>query len=222
MKPIGMWEKSRSRQFPSTGKLQIEELVNSSRVTVFFIDDKQSVRPGEIGTAEYVIDYAKKIGCRLFDYELETQFRCAGSAEFVDWLENTLEIERNGSIQWNPNGKFEFEIVDSPHLLEKIVRGRLETGNSARLMAGFCWDWSDPLQDGSLVEDVEIDDFRRPWNAKPGAGRQERESQEHLSGRMIRAASIKSDVYTPRRVLSSITPASLWVQIWSTVRVRDG
>jgi hypothetical protein len=169
-----MWEKSRSRQCKNTGKLQIEELVHASRVTVFFIDDKQSVRPDEIGSAEYVIDYANKTGSRLFDYKLEAQFRCAGSAGFVNWIENTLEIERTANVLWNANDKFEFEIVDSPQALDNIVRSKLEAGNSARLMAGFCWDWSDPLQDGDLVDDVVVGDFKRPWNAKPGAGRVKR------------------------------------------------
>jgi hypothetical protein len=93
-----MWEKSRNRQSPSTGKLQIEELVNATRAAVFFVDDRQAVRPNEIGTAEYVIDYARKEGCNVFDYKLEAQFRCAGSASFVSWIENTLEIERTANV----------------------------------------------------------------------------------------------------------------------------
>jgi len=140
------------------------------QLTVFFIDDKQSVRPNEIGSAQYVIDYANKTGSRLFDYKLEAQFRCAGSAGFVNWIENTLEIERTANVLWNANDKFEFGIVDSPQTLDKIVRTKLQEGNSARLTAGFCWQWSDPLQDGSLVEDVVVEDFKRAWNAKSGAG----------------------------------------------------
>jgi len=37
------------------------------------------------------------------------------------------------------------------------------------MMAGFCWPWSDPNADGTLIDDVTIGDFRRPWNAKPDA-----------------------------------------------------
>ena len=39
------------------------------------------------------------------------------------------------------------------------------------MVAGFCWPWSDPLADGQLHPDVVIGNFRRPWNAKPNAGR---------------------------------------------------
>jgi uncharacterized protein len=39
------------------------------------------------------------------------------------------------------------------------------------MTAGFCWKWSQPNHDGTLVDDVVIGDFHRPWNAKPDAGR---------------------------------------------------
>ena len=35
------------------------------------------------------------------------------------------------------------------------------------MVAGFCWKWSAPLKDGTLVSDVVIDDWTRPWNRKP-------------------------------------------------------
>ena len=39
------------------------------------------------------------------------------------------------------------------------------------MTAGFCWDWSKPNLDGTLVEDVVIGEYRRPWNARPEASR---------------------------------------------------
>jgi len=46
-----------------------------------------------------------------------------------------------------------------------------EKPNSARMVAGFCWPWSDPLPDGTLKEDVVIGDFRMTWEAKNEARR---------------------------------------------------
>jgi uncharacterized protein len=34
------------------------------------------------------------------------------------------------------------------------------------MTAGFCWPWSDPRSDGSLVPDVVIGDWSRPWNLR--------------------------------------------------------
>jgi len=33
------------------------------------------------------------------------------------------------------------------------------------MMAGWCWPWSDPV-DGKLVQDVQIGDFKMPWELK--------------------------------------------------------
>jgi DUF2075 family protein len=35
-----------------------------------------------------------------------------------------------------------------------------------KLVAGFCWSWSNPNPDGSLVNDVVIGDFAMPWEKK--------------------------------------------------------
>jgi hypothetical protein len=43
-----------------------------------------------------------------------------------------------------------------------------EKPNSARLVAGFCWPWSDPNPDGTLVNDVVIGEFAMPWEGREG------------------------------------------------------
>lgn len=150
---------------------QIGELVNASKTSVFFIDDDQVVRPGEIGSSEYIHAYAKQNGCTILDYELEAQFRCAGSDAFVNWINNTLQIRRTANVLWNINDPaFDFKIYDSPHALDGAIREKVELGFTARITAGFCWKWSDPHSDGTLPEDVVIGDFTRPWNAKSDAG----------------------------------------------------
>lgn len=39
------------------------------------------------------------------------------------------------------------------------------------MTAGFCWPWSDPAPDGTLIRDVRLDGYERPWNAKSDAGK---------------------------------------------------
>jgi DUF2075 family protein len=65
------------------------------------------------------------------------------------------------------NEKMDFRIFDSPQsLYEAITKKNEEKPNSARMVAGFCWPWSDPNPDGTLKEDVVIGDFRMTWEAK--------------------------------------------------------
>ncbi len=148
---------------------QVHELLDAAKVSVFFVDDKQAVRPGEIGTAEYLRSQAMSVGCELRDYKLEAQYRCAGSDAFVNWINNTLGIERTPNVIWEGDEKFDFRIFDSPDALDAEIRRLDSPGRSARMTAGFCWPWSKARADGTLVSDVVIGDFRRPWNARPEA-----------------------------------------------------
>ena len=62
-------------------------------------------------------------------------------------------------------------IVDDVEELDRLIRVRQQEGHTARLVAGFCWPWSNPEPSGDLVPDVVVGDWRRPWNARAEAGR---------------------------------------------------
>jgi DUF2075 family protein len=51
--------------------------------------------------------------------------------------------------------------------LEQVLSEAKQVGEAARLVAGFCWKWSNPTNTGDLVDDVVIGDWKRPWNRKP-------------------------------------------------------
>jgi len=149
---------------------QLQELLNVSKVVVFFIDDVQVVRPNEIGSVNLFKELADKNKCEIYEYELEAQFRCSGSDGFVNWIDNTLGIRRTANTLWSPGQEvFEFKIYSDPESLEKAIRSKVEEGHTGRVTAGFCWKWSMPNQDGTLVDDVVIGDYKRPWDAKPEA-----------------------------------------------------
>jgi hypothetical protein len=150
---------------------QIEELLKASKTSVFFIDDNQVVRPGEIGSAEYIRNSAQALRCEVREFELDAQFRCGGSNAFVNWVNNTLGIERTANVIWDQRDEFDFMIFPTPPSLEEAIRQKATKHFTARLTAGFCWRWSDPQPDGTLVEDVVIGEYARPWNAKSGRGR---------------------------------------------------
>jgi len=157
--------------YKRTDFAQIQELLNSSKVLVFFIDDRQIVRPTEIGSVEYLKDYALKNNCKIYEYELEAQFRCNGSDAFVNWINNTLGIKKTANVIWDLNEEFDFKIFESPEELENAIRIKNKDDFTARIVAGFCWSWSEPNLDGTLKEDVVIGDYKRPWDARYDAKR---------------------------------------------------
>jgi len=65
------------------------------------------------------------------------------------------------------NEVFNFRIFDSPEkMYQELKKHEAKEPNSTRLVAGFCWPWSDIQKDGTLVNDVVIDKFAMPWEAK--------------------------------------------------------
>ncbi len=155
-----------------TGKSQIDDILDSSRVTVFFIDDLQVVRPGEVGSTDLIREEAAKRSIEVRDFKLEAQFRSNGSDSFIQWVDNTLELNRTPQVLWSMDDEFDFQIVGSIGQLEQKIRAKAaEPGTTARLVAGFCWPWSDPDDDGQLVPDVRVGEWSMPWNARDGVGR---------------------------------------------------
>lgn len=150
------------------GEPQINELIRSSKLSIFFIDERQIVRPTETGSVNLIKEAAKKFKASIYEMpELKTQFRCGGSGNFLEKVEKILRISEGADIEPEEETKMKFKIVSSPHELKKIIDEKnKEKKNSARLTAGFCWPWSKPNPDGTLVNDVKIGDFEMPWENK--------------------------------------------------------
>jgi uncharacterized protein len=163
------WDRFRKKDAIDPDRPQIDELLSVARVAVFFIDDMQAVKRDEIGNSDDIERLADEHGAEVHEFELEAQFRCGGSDGFVRWVESTLGIRRTANPLWTGDENFDFDIVDSPEELDAMIRARAEEGHSARLVAGYCWPWSEPGDDGTLEPDVEVDGWSRPWNARPNA-----------------------------------------------------
>ncbi|MBG0821153.1 DUF2075 domain-containing protein [Planomonospora sp. ID91781] len=146
-----------------TGRTQLDELMAAARVPVFLLDEHQVVRPGELGTVHAIEQYARSRGYRVNRISLDEQFRCGGSRKYEQWVLRLLGLEEGGPVPWDGDDDFEVRLAHSPEELEAALRARPGT---ARMTAGFCWPWSDPRPDDSLVDDVVIEDWARPWNVK--------------------------------------------------------
>lgn len=151
-----------------SGRKQVEELIDAARVPVFLLDEHQVVRPREMGSVKTIDEAAKARDCIVRHVDLNSQFRCGGSRAYEQWVLRLLGLEPGGPIPWRAEENFELLVADSPQEMEQHLRRRQEAGYTSRMTAGFCWPWSDPRSDGSLVDDVVIGTWRRPWNLKGG------------------------------------------------------
>lgn len=159
---------SNTRWSKRSNKPQIEEMIDAAKLSVFLLDHHQVVRPDEVGTPELIRDTAKAIGADLYEIELRSQYRCSGSESCLRWLDHLLAVDGEPDLTWRDD--YEFGICSSPEELEQIVAARVDPGSTGRLVAGFCWPWSNSEPGGELVPDVEIDGWSRAWNRKEKGG----------------------------------------------------
>ncbi len=148
------------------GRPQVDELISAARVPVFLLDQHQVVRPGELGTVDEISEYARGLGLEVREISLDDQFRCGGSQSYINWVQRLLGLEVGGPIPWEGDPGFEVQIVDSPQEMESLLTLKVKEGFGARMTAGYCWKWSNPLADGSLVPDVIVGDWSKPWNLR--------------------------------------------------------
>ena len=164
-------ERSINNQYTPAAKRtdlpMVDCLIRAAKVTVFFIDDLQGIRSVEIGSSKMITEAADRLGVPHESVELKSQFRCNGSDSYLDWLEDVLYNKPN-SHSFSEE-EYDFKVFDDPQTLYDTIVSKDGQMNgcskmSARLMAGFCWPWSDKLTEtGDLVKDVKIGDFAIPW-----------------------------------------------------------
>ena len=142
---------------------QIDTIIRATKICVFFIDEKQAIRGAEIGSTNMIREAAAKFGAKVEECTLTSQFRCNGSDNYMDWMEQVL-YNRPVTSKFDLTD-FNLQILDNPQeMYDRLVEQDNVPGQTARIMAGFCWKWSDHLdENGDFVKDVEIGDFKMPW-----------------------------------------------------------
>jgi DUF2075 family protein len=109
----------------------------------------------------------------IIQLELKSQFRCNGSDNYLDWLDEVLYKPYDLVKTSFSNQEYDFQIFGTPQALyDKIKSLDNPDGHPkqvARIAAGYCWRWSKrPTSNGDLVKDVKIGDFEMPWETNEG------------------------------------------------------
>lgn len=160
------------------GVSQVEDIIEAAQLSVFFIDDNQALRPGDIGSVDAIKAAARKFGAQVSDVRLAAQFRCAGADGFINWLGDVLDLN-GGTPSANSDGfdfgSYDFDIVDTPEEIVQFVREKnalagdeMEQGTiaGARMLAGYAWRWT---KDKSInahgqIKDIVMGDIKLAWN----------------------------------------------------------
>jgi len=148
------------------GENQVKELINASKLSVFFIDEGQRVSYNDMGTVEEIRKFAELFGSEVFEYELVSQFRCLGSDRYLEWLDSILQICDTASLDWPEPFDYDFRVFDDPCQMKDEIFRLNEGTNKSRILAATCWEWNDTGKNNTNIHDITIPgtDFEMSWN----------------------------------------------------------
>lgn len=158
------------RAYQYYGENQIHDIINASRISIFFVDDTQAIRLEDVGSTGNIRSAARLFDAKLSEYTLDIQFRCSGMQGYINWVDHTLQIQDTANFDtWDRNA-FTLEVCDSPHDVFDRIRKHADEGLHARMLAGYAWKWTSAREgnpDGD-IDDVIIEEheFSMPWNSR--------------------------------------------------------
>jgi DUF2075 family protein len=153
----------KSGMFKNLGESQTKEIIHSSKLSVFFIDEAQKVTWSDVGEISRIKAYAAKLGADVEMLELTSQFRCGGSDDYMAWLDDSLGLQ-NVPENYFSRDKFDFKIFDSVTDLHDEIRVKNKVNNKARLVAGYCWNWVSKKVPTSFDIELEQGTYKARWN----------------------------------------------------------
>lgn len=167
--------------WPNTMGPQAYHIIRASTVSVFLLDEAQSFRERESTAIEMIERWAEELGAVVVPrISLDgAQFRCAGSAEYVTWIERML-AGRSASECASTVDEWRAPTVDRSTLSKQIAaqHGPVYSLDQARRSAripGFVLDLVDDpwTLDGILREKVQggssvrlLASYSRKWITK--------------------------------------------------------
>jgi len=149
---------------------QAYHVIRTSQLSVFLLDPLQAFRKRENTTIDDIREWSVALGAgEPIVISLEgMQFRCAGSAEYVGWVESLLSggsASTNSALalKWRPRDSaqpaglshkqsrprktlvsraMDLRIFGDPEIWEAALRQLVEAGNNVRLLSTYSRPWS--------------------------------------------------------------------------------
>ena len=147
------------------GDNQVKECINASLFTVFLLDEDQQITKKDIGSVEEIKKWATELGSEVImneDTVLQSQFRCNGSDQYIQLINNILQIGKPMDIDLKELN-FDIRVFDDPNELRDTLRELNKINNKARMVAGYCYDWNVKHNRGEY--DIYLENgFKAKWN----------------------------------------------------------
>ena len=148
------------------GQNQVKECIEASLLSIFMLDEDQSITTSDIGSVAEVSKWCAALGSRLIKDEmpmLVSQFRCNGSDAYIQFINNLLQVHEEAAMVDLAELNYDFRVYDDPCLMRDDLRRLNEVNNKSRMVAGYCYDWN--VKNHRDEYDIFLDNgFKARWN----------------------------------------------------------
>ena len=160
---------------PSFGPLAWH-IIRCSTVSIFLLDAEQGFRDRENTSTRDIRRWAEELGAEVGEViSLEgAQFRCAGSAEYVAWLEGLLQgrpATELAALATSWRRVFDVSIAETPAALEQRLRDQARKGRTVRLLASYARPWKTKGAAHPHELPAASQDFHEPFLDESGVQR---------------------------------------------------
>ena len=153
----------KSGMFKNIGENQVKEIIKSSKLAIFFIDEDQQVTFSDIGSKEEIEKWANLENATVHNMALESQFRCNGSDGYLAWLDDVLGIRETANKTLD-GLEYDFQVLSNPNELKELIFNKNKINNKARIVAGYCWNWISRADKSAFDISIPNYDFGMQWN----------------------------------------------------------
>ena len=148
------------------GENQVKECINASLLSIFMLDEDQSVTTKDIGSVQEIKKWCALIGSTIVmreETKLTSQFRCNGSDAYIQFIDNLLQRREESLSISLSELNYDFRVFDDPIQMREELRIKNSINNKARMVAGYCYDWNVKNHRGDV--DIELPGgFQAKWN----------------------------------------------------------
>ena len=153
----------KSGLYMNEGENQIKEVIEASKLAVFFVDEDQRVTINDIGTGDEIVRWADHFNAQVTELELPSQFRCNGESGYIAWLDQLLQVRETANTTLE-GIQYDFQVMKNPAELRQAIFEKNDQGLRSRLVAGYCWNWVSKKSPGLYDICFPEYEFAMPWN----------------------------------------------------------
>lgn len=138
---------------------ELDWILKCSENQIFFYDSMQSVKPSDVDKKKFD-ELKNKIGKGNI-LNLTSQFRCMGGNDYIQYIENMLEVNR--PIIPKVFNDYEFKLYRNVDKMVKDIKKKDKKIGLCRVIAGYSWEWKSKKD--SKAYDINIDGYKYRWNS---------------------------------------------------------